>query len=98
MRRPPIAGFLPDRDSVGSTSPADIDAARSRLAVRLGSSPLSVIRAMYARMRVYPYDCSEQITSAALPLIALLDAARTLGDSAVAWRDAAARIRASLAP
>jgi uncharacterized protein YfaS (alpha-2-macroglobulin family) len=90
VRSHTIAGLLHDRDSVTFTLPADIDAARSRLAVRLGSSPLSVIRAMYARMRVYPYDCSEQITSAALPLIALLDAARTLGDSTVAPRTARA--------
>ena len=90
VRSHTIAGVLHDRDSVTFVLPADIDPARSRLAVRVGVSPLSVIRAMYARMRVYPYDCSEQVTSAALPLIALLDAARTLGDSTVAPRTARA--------
>jgi uncharacterized protein YfaS (alpha-2-macroglobulin family) len=88
VRSHTIAGVLHDRDSVTFALPADIDPGRSRLSVRLGVSPLSVIRAMAARMRVYPYYCSEQITSVALPLIALLDAARTLGDSTVAPRTA----------
>lgn len=90
VRSHTIAGVLHDRDSVTFALPSDIDPARSRLSVQLGVSPLSVIRAMYARMRVYPYYCSEQITSVALTLIALLDAARTLGDSTVAPRTARA--------
>jgi uncharacterized protein YfaS (alpha-2-macroglobulin family) len=80
--------MLRTTDTVALRLPADIDPARSRLEVRLGGSPLSTIRAMNARLRVYPYDCSEQVTSAALPLIALLDAAHTLGDSTLAPRTA----------
>jgi hypothetical protein len=90
VRTHTVAGTLRDQDTVTLTLPADIDPARSRLDVRLGTSPLTVIRAMQAWLRVYPYDCSEQVTSAALPLIALLDAARTLGDSTIAPRSARA--------
>jgi uncharacterized protein YfaS (alpha-2-macroglobulin family) len=90
VRTHTAAGTLRDRDSVTLTLPADIDPARSRLEVRLGTSPMTAIRAMHAWLRVYPYDCSEQVTSAALPLIALLDAARTLGDSTIAPRSARA--------
>jgi hypothetical protein len=90
VRTHTATGTLRDRDSVTLTLPADIDPARSRLEVRLGTSPMTVIRAMHAWLRVYPYDCSEQVTSAALPLIALLDAARTLGDSTLAPRSARA--------
>jgi alpha-2-macroglobulin len=88
IRTHTAAGTLRDQDTVALTLPVDIDPARSRLEVRLGTSPLTAIRAMNARLRVYPYDCSEQVTSAALPLIALLDAARTLGDSTLAPRSA----------
>ena len=49
--------------------PEGIDPARSRLSVNIGVSPLPMIRGMAQRLHVYPYYCSEQVVSAAMPLI-----------------------------
>jgi len=75
-----IAGLLHDSASVRFTLPAEIDPARSRLTLSLGVSPLAAIRGMRAELRVYPYDCSEQISSAAMPMLALLRAEGALDD------------------
>jgi uncharacterized protein YfaS (alpha-2-macroglobulin family) len=66
-----IAGVLNDTASVAFALPAGIDEARSRLTLGVGISPLTAIRGMYEALRVYPYDCSEQVISEALPIIAL---------------------------
>ncbi len=66
-----IAGVLTDSASVEFALPADIDPDRSRLELSLGASPLSVIKGAFRSLRVYPYYCTEQVSSAALPLIAL---------------------------
>jgi uncharacterized protein YfaS (alpha-2-macroglobulin family) len=51
--------------------PADIDAARSRLTLRLGTSPVAPMLAAYEWLRVYPYDCTEQLASGGRALIAV---------------------------
>ena len=66
-----IAGVLTDTASVAFMLPANIDPARSRLTLSVGMSPLTAIRGIYRTMRVYPYDCSEQVVSEAMSLIAL---------------------------
>jgi uncharacterized protein YfaS (alpha-2-macroglobulin family) len=66
-----IAGVLDDSATVRFPLPAGIDVARSRLTVSAGITPLAAIRGMYREIHVYPYYCSEQVISAALPLIAI---------------------------
>ncbi len=75
-----IAGVLVDTTSLGFALPADIDPARSRLELSLGTSPLAIVRGAYRWLRVYPYDCTEQITSEVLPLIALARAQQSGAD------------------
>lgn len=77
-----IAGVARDSAAAELSLPADIDPARSRLTLSLGSSPLAVIRGVWTQLRVYPYFCSEQVVSAATPLLALYAAGREMGDSA----------------
>ena len=73
------AGTVTDTATVTFQLPADIDPAASRLVLSLGSSPLSVIRALDWELEVYPYGCSEQVSSAAAPISALLRAQRAAG-------------------
>jgi hypothetical protein len=82
-----VAGVLHDSATAELALPDDVDPARSTLHLSLGTSPLAMIRGAQERFRVYPYWCSEQIASAAEPLLALYRAGPELGaDSAVARR------------
>ncbi|MEP6780191.1 MAG: alpha-2-macroglobulin family protein, partial [Gemmatimonadaceae bacterium] len=83
---PMRADIMPTVSSAGGTfadagslmlamgAPLDgvLDFTRSELSLSLGSSPLAIVRAAAQRARSYPYDCTEQISSTALPLVALL--------------------------
>jgi uncharacterized protein YfaS (alpha-2-macroglobulin family) len=69
-----IAGVLSDTATVEFQLPADIDPARSRLTVNVGTSPLTIVRGIQRGLRVYPYACTEQISSMTAPLVALLRA------------------------
>jgi alpha-2-macroglobulin len=51
----------------------DVDPARSSLTVSLGASPLALVRAAAEGVRSYPWACTEQLASTALPLLALMD-------------------------
>jgi uncharacterized protein YfaS (alpha-2-macroglobulin family) len=82
-----VAGMLRDTGTVEIALPADVDPERSRLELSLGATPLAVVRGAERWLRVYPYYCSEQVASAALPLAALLRADRE-GLSGVAPADA----------
>ncbi len=66
-----IAGVVRDSAIAEFVLPADMDAARSTLSLSLGSSPLTVVRGMRMQMRVYAYDCTEQVLSITRPLIAM---------------------------
>jgi uncharacterized protein YfaS (alpha-2-macroglobulin family) len=66
-----VAGVMRDTATVELSLPANIDPARSRLSISLGSSPLASIRGMSEGLRVYPYECTEQVVSAATPIVAL---------------------------
>ncbi len=79
-----IAGVLADTATAEFLLPADIDPARSELQLSLGSSPLGIIRGAFQSLRVYPYYCTEQVASSALPLIALFRAGMALKDSGLA--------------
>ncbi|HEY9480085.1 MAG TPA: alpha-2-macroglobulin family protein [Gemmatimonadaceae bacterium] len=69
-------GSLRDDAEVTLDLPADIDAARSRLTLRVGVSPLAAMLAAYDWLRVYPYYCTEQISSSGRALIAVWRATR----------------------
>jgi uncharacterized protein YfaS (alpha-2-macroglobulin family) len=66
-----VAGTLADSATAAFELPAGIDPDRSRLTLSFGTSPLVFVRGAYDRLRVYPYYCTEQVVSAAQPLIAL---------------------------
>jgi len=77
-------GSLRDRADVTIELPADIDAARSSLTLRVGSSPLVPMLAAWEKLRDYPYECTEQLASTGRALIAIWratgsGAARALG-------------------
>ncbi|AHG93764.1 alpha-2-macroglobulin domain protein 2 (plasmid) [Gemmatirosa kalamazoonensis] len=65
------SGVLRDTATVDLRLPAGIDPARSRVTLTVGGSPLATIRGIARQLRVYPYDCTEQVTSEALPILAL---------------------------
>jgi alpha-2-macroglobulin len=73
-----VAGMLYDTASAEFVLPEGIDPARSRATVTMGTSPLSMVRGLQEQLRVYPYYCSEQISSVAGPLIALYGAQQQL--------------------
>jgi uncharacterized protein YfaS (alpha-2-macroglobulin family) len=95
-----VAGVLHDSTHAMIELPPDVDPARSTLTLSLGTSPLAMIRGVHERFRVYPYWCSEQIASAAEPLLALYRAGPELGADSAATRRARAdleRVIATLA-
>ena len=71
-----IAGVLRDTATAHFMLPGDIDPARSRLTLNLGTSPLAIIRGIGQDLHVYPYYCTEQVVSAATPILALMRAER----------------------
>jgi uncharacterized protein YfaS (alpha-2-macroglobulin family) len=87
-----VAGVLRDTATADIPIPEGLDAARSEVSVSFGTSPLAVIRGAERWLRVYPYWCTEQVSSSAQPLIALLRAARRLRNDSLAGP----RVRADL--
>ncbi|HEU0301109.1 MAG TPA: MG2 domain-containing protein [Longimicrobium sp.] len=85
------AGVLRDTATVEFILPAEVDPARSSLQLGFGTSPLALVQAYNRRLELYPYACTEQISSQALPLIALYRARREGGEGAGA-EDGRARI------
>ncbi len=73
-----VSGVLVDTATAEFLLPDELDAERSRLLITLGSSPLTVIKGLSYELKVYPYYCSEQLSSTAQPLIALYRVQRTL--------------------
>lgn len=71
-----LAGVLRDTATLELALPAGIDTDRSRVTVNVGVSPLAAIKGMAQTLKVYPYYCSEQVISAAVPIIALYRAER----------------------
>jgi uncharacterized protein YfaS (alpha-2-macroglobulin family) len=87
-----VAGVLRDTATAEFKLPEGIDPDRSTIALSFGTSPLGVIRGADRWLRVYPYWCTEQLSSGAQPLIALYRAAKTLGADSLAGP----RVRAQL--
>lgn len=75
-----VAGVLWDEAVAELTLPGDIDPARSTLEINVGGSPLAFLSGARKELRVYPFYCSEQVSSSTLPLIALYRAQRSLGE------------------
>lgn len=69
----------------------DVDPVRSSLTVSLGASPLALVRAAAEGVRSYPWACTEQLASTALPLLALMEANSA---PATAAADVATTVRA----
>ena len=79
------SGIARDSATIRMLLPPDIDPKRSRLTLRVGTSPLPVIRAAYWQLEAYPYLCSEQLTSNGRVMVAMLRMQRAgLVDSTVA--------------
>jgi uncharacterized protein YfaS (alpha-2-macroglobulin family) len=74
-------GSLRTEGTVELQLPEDLDPKRSRLVLQTGHSPLPLLRELDARLRVYPYACTEQLASAARALVARARVERTLGAS-----------------
>lgn len=49
----------------------DVDPERSSVEVRLGTAPVSILRAMRDRLEVYAYQCTEQVSSRLFALLAM---------------------------
>ncbi|MES2179012.1 MAG: MG2 domain-containing protein [Gemmatimonadota bacterium] len=79
-----LAGVLRDSATVDFALPPGLDLNRSRLSVSIGSSPLAAIRGMRESLRIYPYYCTEQVISSAIPLIALFRAQKESGGETLA--------------
>ena len=77
------AGAVHDTATIEIALPAGIDPARSRLSVHMGVSPLPVMRGMAESIHIYPYECSEQISSAMSSVIALYRAQSQLNPGAI---------------
>ena len=80
------SGTLRDSATVELFVPAGIDPARSRVTVSTGGSVMALVRGAYEQLRVYPWYCTEQVVSAARPVLALYGA--TKGATAMAPPDA----------
>ncbi|HYH82480.1 MAG TPA: alpha-2-macroglobulin family protein, partial [Longimicrobium sp.] len=87
-----VSGLLRDTATVEFILPAGTDPARSRLELGFGTSPLALIQGFQRTLEVYPYACSEQISSQALPLVVLYRAQRETGVVLLTGRDPRGRV------
>jgi len=91
-----ISGVLRDTATAEFTLPAGLDLNRSRLTLSIGSSPVALLKSYAAYYRVYPYHCSEQVSSALTPMLSLYRARRLAGaeagDTAALRMDIAAAV------
>ena len=71
-----IIGAVRDTQDVAILLPADIDPARSRMRLRIGTSRLSSMLAAYKWLLAYRYDCTEQLSSVGRGMIAVWGATR----------------------
>ena len=65
-----VMGTLEGRSDVTLPRIDGMDSVRSRVTLQLGVSPLGIVRQLHHALRIYPYFCTEQITSAARALLA----------------------------
>jgi uncharacterized protein YfaS (alpha-2-macroglobulin family) len=67
-----VAGVVRDSLTLRIALPRDIDLARSRLTIRAGTTPLTVIDEALDYLYRYPYACTEQLLASARVLVASL--------------------------
>ena len=67
-----VAGVVRGDSTIRLLLPRGIDPIKSRLTLRVGPSPLPIIRAAYEWVSVYPFYCSEQLTSVGNVILAVL--------------------------
>lgn len=67
-----LVAFVRDSATLRFSLPSDVDPARSRLTMRVGPTPVPVIRTYAAHLDAYPYACTEQLASAGMAMVALL--------------------------
>jgi len=91
------AGVLADTASVDFTFPEALDPARSRVELSFGTTTLAIVRGYQRNLEIYPYYCTEQISSIALPLIALYQAEKQLGGAPVLRGDPRRQIEDAVA-
>ena len=65
-----VMGTLEGRADVALPDVDGADPDRSTVTLQLGVSPLGIVRQLDRTLRIYPYYCTEQITSAARALLA----------------------------
>src|SRR6185312_14684875 len=90
-----VTGLLTDSAVVRFALPANIDASRSRITIRTGTSPIPTLRVARDYLLSGTYSCPDQLTGAGRMLLSLLALERTgirvLGDTI--WsRDALQRV------
>jgi len=90
-RRHVVSGMLRDTATVRFDLPKEIDPARSKLVITMGNTPMAIVRGIRTSLRVYEYECTEQISSRVTPMLALLRArgALTEEEAATARREIA---------
>jgi uncharacterized protein YfaS (alpha-2-macroglobulin family) len=71
-----VIGAVRDSEDVAIVLPADVDPARSRLRLRVGTSRLSAMLAAYRWLLAYRYDCTEQLSSVGRGIVAVWRATR----------------------
>ena len=91
------AGTVRDTATVDLVLPGDIDPAHSSIELDFGTSPLAIVAGAYYWLRVYPYDCTEQVASELLPLAALYQARQALGKGVGLPPDAKGQIESAVA-
>lgn len=71
-----VLGAVRDSQDVALTLPPDVDPRRSRMRLRVGTSPLSAMLAAYRWLRAYRFDCTEQLTSVGRAMVAVWQATK----------------------
>jgi uncharacterized protein YfaS (alpha-2-macroglobulin family) len=85
-----VMGTLEGRADVALPVVDGADPDRSRISLQLGVSPLGIVRQLDGALRIYPYFCTEQVTSAARAMLARHALERALdGEAALSASDRA---------
>ncbi|MEP6729390.1 MAG: alpha-2-macroglobulin family protein [bacterium] len=77
-----VTGMLERADVASLVMPEGTDTVRSHVTLQLGASPLPLVRQFSEALRIYPYNCTEQVSSAGRALLARLSLERAIGDHA----------------
>lgn len=77
-----VTGLMRGAEDVSLSIPDGTDTVRSHVALQLGVSALPLVRQFTEALRIYPYYCTEQVSSAGRALLARIRLQRALGESA----------------